>query len=101
MTERDIAADMGYAGEPLSMHPIVASGAPGRGRSTGCARPGGRQVDIGDGITCGIGYWGSLCCRAGLVEDAAGIDVLHELRPALLPGPGGLVRHGRHRRHRR
>jgi Xaa-Pro aminopeptidase len=29
MSERDAATRMGYAGEPLSMHPIVASGAPG------------------------------------------------------------------------
>jgi hypothetical protein len=73
MTERDVAALMGYAGEPLSMHPIVASGAPGQ-PINGLRSPGGRQIAIGDGISCGIGYWGSLCCRAGLVEDAAGID---------------------------
>jgi hypothetical protein len=73
MTERDIAARMGYAGEPLSMHPIVASGDPGQ-PIDGLRSPGGRQVAIGDGISCGIGYWGSLCCRAGLVEDAAGIE---------------------------
>jgi Metallopeptidase family M24 len=70
MTERDVAAQMGYAGEPLSMHPIVASGAPGEAIN-GLRSPSGRRVAIGDGITCGIGYWGSLCCRAGLVEDAA------------------------------
>jgi len=72
-TERDGAALMGYAGEPLSMHPIVATGAPGQ-PINGLRSPGGRQVAIGDGISCGIGYWGSLCCRAGLVEDAVGID---------------------------
>jgi hypothetical protein len=73
MTERDAATRMGYAGEPLSMHPIVASGAPGQ-PINGLRSPGDRQIAIGDGISCGIGYWGSLCCRAGLVEDAAGID---------------------------
>jgi hypothetical protein len=73
LTERDVAAWLGYAGEPLSMHPIVASGAPGQ-PINGLRSPGGRQIAIGDGISCGIGYWGSLCCRAGLVEDAAGID---------------------------
>jgi hypothetical protein len=73
MTERDIVARMGYAGEPLSMHPIVASGAPGEAIN-GLRSPSGRKVAIGDGITCGIGYWGSLCCRAGLIEDTAGID---------------------------
>ncbi|MDF3040367.1 MAG: Xaa-Pro aminopeptidase [Thermomicrobiales bacterium] len=67
MTERDIAANMRYAGEPLSMHPIVASGSPGEAIN-GLRSPSGREVSAGDGITCGIGYWGSLCCRAGLLE---------------------------------
>jgi hypothetical protein len=84
MTERDVAAQMGYAGEPLSMHPIVASGAPGQ-PINGLRSPGGRQIAIGDGISCGIGYWGSLCCRAGLVEDAAGIDLFTDyVRPYFL-----------------
>ena len=84
MTERDAAALLGYAGEPLSMHPIVASGAPGQSIN-GLRSPGGRQVAIGDGISCGIGYWGSLCCRAGLVEDAAGIDFFtNYVRPCFL-----------------
>jgi hypothetical protein len=84
MSERDVAALMGYAGEPLSMHPIVASGAPGQ-PINGLRSPGGRQIAIGDGISCGIGYWGSLCCRAGLVEDAAGIDFFtNYIRPYFL-----------------
>ena len=76
MTERDAAARMGYAGEPLSMHPIVASGAPGDAIN-GLRSPGGRRLTDGDGITCGIGYWGSLCCRAGLLRaepDEAFVD---------------------------
>jgi hypothetical protein len=84
MTERDAAAQMGYAGEPLSMHPIVASGAPGEAIN-GLRSPGDRRVAIGDGITCGIGYWGSLCCRAGLVEDAASHDFFaNYVRPYFL-----------------
>jgi hypothetical protein len=84
MTEREIAALMGYAGEPLSMHPIVASGAAGQ-PINGLRSPGGRRVGIGDGISCGIGYWGSLCCRAGLVEDAVGIDFFtNYVRPYFL-----------------
>ena len=67
MTERAVAANKRYAGEPLSMHPIVASGAPGEAIN-GLRSPSGRAVNTGDGITCGIGYWGSLCCRAGLLE---------------------------------
>jgi Xaa-Pro aminopeptidase len=67
MSERDMAANMRYAGEPLAMHPIVASGSPGEAIN-GLRSPTGREVSAGDGITCGIGYWGSLCCRAGLLE---------------------------------
>ncbi len=68
MTERDAAALLGYAGEPLSMHPIVASGAP-REAINGLRSPGDRRIGHGDGITTGIGYWGSLSCRAGLLLD--------------------------------
>ncbi len=68
MTESESAALMGYAGEPLSMHPIVASGGPGEAIN-GLRSPGGRPLGRGDGITAGIGYWGSLCCRAGLLTD--------------------------------
>ena len=84
MTERDAASHFGYAGEPLSMHPIVASGAPGEAIN-GLRSPGGRQIAIGDGITSGIGYWGSLCCRAGLVEDAVGLEFFTDfVRPYFL-----------------
>lgn len=73
MTEREAAGAMGYAGEPLSMHPIVASGAPGEAIN-GLRSPGGRQIALVDGVSCAIGFWGSLCCRAGIVEDAVGIE---------------------------
>jgi hypothetical protein len=69
MTEREAAALMGYAGEPQSMHPIVASGAPGEAIN-GLRSATGRRIAVGDSITCGVGYWGSLCCRAGLGADA-------------------------------
>jgi hypothetical protein len=66
------------------MHPIVASGAPGDAIN-GLRSPSSRIVGIGDGISCGIGYWGSLCCRAGLIEDAAGIDFFtNYVRPYFL-----------------
>lgn len=84
MTERDIAANMRYAGEPLSMHPIVASGAPGEAIN-GLRSPSGREVNTGDGITCGIGYWGSLCCRAGLLESTVPDDYFNDyVRPYFL-----------------
>ena len=93
-----VAAQMGYAGEPLSMHPIVASGAPGQ-PINGLRSPGSRQIAIGDGISCGIGY-GDRCCRRTR-RGRRRHRLLHELRPALLPGAGSLVRHDRHWRDRR
>ena len=68
LTEMAAAALLGYAGEPLSMHPIVASGAPGEAIN-GLRSPSGRRLGRGDGITVGVGYWGSLCCRAGILTD--------------------------------
>jgi Xaa-Pro aminopeptidase len=84
MTEREAAAQIAYAGEPLSMHPIVASGAPGEAIN-GLRSPGGRAIELGDGISCGIGYWGSLCCRAGLVEESVSVDFFRDyVRPYFL-----------------
>ena len=84
MSERQAAANFGWAGEPVSMHPIVASGGPGEAIN-GLRSPGGRRIAAGDGISCGIGYWGSLCCRAGMVEEAVNHDFFqHYVRPYFL-----------------
>jgi len=69
LSERELAISMRYTGEPQTMHPIVATGSPGEAIN-GLRSPGDRMIAIGDGITCGVGYWGSLCCRAGIVDDA-------------------------------
>ena len=66
MTEREAAAAMGYAGEPLSAHVMLASG-PGL---VGLCSPGDRRLERGDPVTVAIGYWGGLCCRAGLLDEA-------------------------------
>lgn len=66
MSEREVVALAGWQGEPLSMHPIVASGSAGEAIN-GLRSASARILREGDGITCGIGYWGSLCCRAGLL----------------------------------
>ncbi len=81
MTEMEAAGLLGYMGEPLSMHPIVASGAPGESIN-GLRSPSARRLGRGDGITVGVGYWGSLSCRAGLLtESAAEWFVDHVVRP--------------------
>ncbi|MFN8664433.1 MAG: hypothetical protein U0075_21315 [Thermomicrobiales bacterium] len=84
MSERRAAANFGWAGEPVSMHPIVASGGPGEAIN-GLRSPGGRKIAAGDGISCGIGYWGSLCCRAGMVEEAVSHEFFQQyVRPYFL-----------------
>ena len=66
MTELDAIGAMRYQGEPMSCHPILASSA---GALNGLRSPSARTIAKGDAITCGIGYWGGLCCRAGLLTD--------------------------------
>ncbi|MFN8594353.1 MAG: M24 family metallopeptidase [Thermomicrobiales bacterium] len=84
MSERAAAAAMGYAAEPASIHPIVASGAPGEAIN-GLRSPSGRVIHRGDGVTCGVGYWGALCCRAGIVEDAVSHEFFtRHVRPYFL-----------------
>jgi hypothetical protein len=66
MTELEAIGAMGYQGEPMSCHPILASS---NGALNGLRSPSARTIAKGDAITCGIGYWGGLCCRAGLLTD--------------------------------
>lgn len=66
MTEREAMGAMGYAGEPQSCHPIVAS-SDASGPLNGLRSPTSRRIAAGDAISCGVGYWGGLSCRAGLV----------------------------------
>src|SRR5207244_9631262 len=74
MTEREAVAAMGYAGEPLSAHVMFASGP----RLVGLRSPSDRRLERGDPATVAIGYWGGLCCRAGLL-DADGAEYLEQM----------------------
>jgi hypothetical protein len=67
MTELEAASLLGYAGEPLSCHPILASGS---GAINGLRSPTSRRLTEGDGISCALGYWGALTCRAGVLGAA-------------------------------
>jgi hypothetical protein len=67
MTELEAMANMGYAGEPMTCHPMLASEA---GQPiVGLRSPTARCLRRGDGITTAIAYWGGLGCRAGLLDD--------------------------------
>lgn len=67
-TELEVVAQMGYAGEPLTCHPMYGTG---KGAITGLRSPGARVVEEGDAVFSALGYWGGLSCRAGIVADQA------------------------------
>ena len=64
MSEMQAMRGMGYAGLPMSMHPIFVSG---KGELNGLRSPGDRVLEYGDAVSTAVGYWGSLVCRAGLM----------------------------------
>ncbi|MEY3020435.1 MAG: hypothetical protein RLZZ272_1419 [Actinomycetota bacterium] len=68
MTELEAAGLMGYEGEPLSAHVMLATG---RDAIVGLRSPSAKPIERGDAATTAIGYWGGLSCRAGLVAHAA------------------------------
>ena len=82
-SERQVAARMGYAGEPMTCHPMMSTGGPGK-PVIGLASPSGRVPAKGDGATCAVGYWGGLTARAGLVSD--GDDAFLAIAKAYVEG---------------
>jgi hypothetical protein len=66
MTEHEAAALMAYEGDPLSCHLMLSAG---KGPIVGLRSPSTRRLELGDGITTAIGFWGGLCARAGLLRD--------------------------------
>jgi hypothetical protein len=69
VSEHDAVAAMGYAGEPLSAHVMFASGPDVQ---IGLRSPTARRLERGDAATTAVGFWGGLCCRAGLVASGDG-----------------------------
>ncbi len=67
-SEMEAASAMGYAGEVLSAHVMFATG-DSNDPVIGLRSPGGRVLRHGDGVTAGVGYWGGLSARAGLIAD--------------------------------
>lgn len=64
MTEFEAAALMATIQYPLNCHPMLSSG---DRAYLGLGSPSGRRLHIGDQVTCALGLWGSLTCRAGWV----------------------------------
>ena len=68
VSELEAASIMGYAGEVLSAHVMYATGDLSH-PMIGLRSPGGRIANRGDGVTAGVGFWGGLSARAGLIGD--------------------------------
>lgn len=68
LTELQIMSHMGYAGEPLTCHPMYASG---HGTDMILRSPSGRVLEMGDPVFTALGYWGGLSCRAGVAAPEA------------------------------
>ena len=68
LSELEAASAMGYAGEVLSAHVMFATG-DSNDPVIGLRSPGGRIANRGDGVTAGVGFWGGLSARAGLIAE--------------------------------
>jgi hypothetical protein len=66
MTELETAGLFGLQGEPTTMHPIVSAS---DAALNGLRSATDRVIRRGDAITAGVGLWGGLCCRAGIVDE--------------------------------
>ena len=64
MSEMQAVSRMNYTGQPLTMHPIFVSG---KGEINGLRSASSKLIEYGDGVSTGLGYWGSLSCRAGMM----------------------------------
>lgn len=70
MSEFEVAGQMGYQGEPLSCHVMMAS-ADENGRVIGLRSPTATRLRPGTGVTTAVGYWGALSSRAAMLSGAS------------------------------
>ena len=68
-TEHAAFSASGWAGEPLSLHPVFAAGAD---VAVGLRSPSSRRLELGDAAVACIGLWGGNCARGGLVAASPG-----------------------------
>jgi Xaa-Pro aminopeptidase len=68
-SEYEAVARMGYAGDPLNVHTMLASAGAGE-PVIGLRSATGRRLRRGDGVTTAIGLFGALSSRAGLLDTA-------------------------------
>ena len=53
-----------WDGEPLSLHPVFASGP---GITNGLTSPSARRLELGDAVVGCVGLWGGNCARGGTI----------------------------------
>jgi hypothetical protein len=68
LTEHEAASVMGYSGEVFSAHMMYATGDSSH-PVIGLRSPMSRIIQRGDGVSAGVGFWGGLSARAGLITD--------------------------------
>jgi hypothetical protein len=64
VSERETFHGVPWGGEPLSYHPVLASGPD---VAIGLRSPSSRRFELGDAAIIGIGLWGGNCARGGIV----------------------------------
>jgi hypothetical protein len=64
VSEREAFHAVPWGGEPLSFHPVLASGPD---VAVGLRSPSSRRLELGDAAIAAIGLWGGNCARGGLV----------------------------------
>lgn len=67
-SEHDAFRAVDWDGEPLSLHPVFASGPD---VAVGLRSPSSRRLELGDAAVACIGRWGGNCARGGLVAGGA------------------------------
>jgi hypothetical protein len=64
VSEREAYSAVGWAGEPLSYHPVFASG---EDVAVGLRSPSSRRLELGDAAVTALGLWGGNCARGGVI----------------------------------
>jgi hypothetical protein len=64
VSEHDAFRAADWSGEPLSLHPVFASGPD---IAVGLRSPSSRRLELGDAAVACIGLWGGNCARGGLI----------------------------------
>jgi hypothetical protein len=68
VSEREAFRAVPWGGEPLSLHPVFASGPD---VAVGLRSPSERRLELGDAAVVAVGLWGGNCARGGLIAASA------------------------------